>query len=246
MTERILDGKIALVTGGSGGIGQAIATHLAEAGAEILVHYAKNEAAAQKTALKITNSGGRARAVQADLRDKAAIGGLAAQIDKLDILVNNAGIADGSDLASTTEAAYDNVFDTNVKATFFLTQALLAKINDGGAIVNISSTVSIAAYPDLIVYSMSKTAINGFTRSLAAGLGSRKITVNAVLPGATDTDFIASVKDYPSAMEGIISATALSRLGTPDDIARVVTFLASPAGAWITGQLIQANGGMHL
>ena len=246
MTEKTLGGKVALVTGASGGIGRAIAIHLAEAGAQVLVHYSGNAAAADKTVAAITDTGGQARSVQADLRDAAAIDRLVGQVDAIDILVNNAGIAGGADVLGTTRDQYDAVFDTNVKAMFFLTQALVPKMRDGGAIINTSSTVSIAAYPDYIVYSMSKVAVNGFTRSLAAGLAKRKITVNAVLPGATDTDFINAVRDYTGVLESIASSTALGRLGKPEDIASVVTFLASPAGSWITGQLIQANGGMHL
>lgn len=246
MVDKALGGKVALVTGASGGIGRAIATHLAEAGAEVMVHYSGNKAAADEAVAAIAAHGGTATAVQADLRDPAAIDRLVGQIKALDILVNNAGVADGGDITATTRDQFDLVFDTNVKAMFFLTQALLPKLLDGGTIVNTSSTVSIAAYPDYIVYSMSKTAVNAFTKSLAAGLAKRQITVNAVLPGATDTDFLNAIRDYPGAMEAIASAAALGRIGKPDDIAPVVTFLASPAGHWITGQMIQANGGMHL
>lgn len=246
MSEHKLTGKIALVTGASGGIGRAIAMQLAKAGAKVIVHYSGNKVAADTTVSAIRNQGGDALSVQADLRDSSAIDHLVGQIDRLDILVNNAGVADGADLAGTTRDQYDAVFDTNVKAMFFLTQALLPKLLDGGCVINTSSTVSIAAYPDYIVYSMSKTAVNAFTRSLAADLAKRQITVNAVLPGATDTDFLNSVRDMPGVLDAIASEAALGRLGTPDDIASVVTFLASPAGHWITGQLIQANGGMHL
>ncbi|ONN71249.1 SDR family NAD(P)-dependent oxidoreductase [Pseudomonas oryzihabitans] len=246
MSNQKLAGKLALVTGASGGIGKAIAIQLAEAGAKVIVHYSGNKAAADMTVAAITERGGSALSVQANLRDSSAIDHLVEQIEALDILVNNAGVADGADLAGTTRDQYDAVFDTNVKAIFFLTQALLPKLREGGSIINTSSTVSIAAYPDYIVYSMSKTAVNGFTRSLAAGLAKRQITVNAVLPGATDTDFLNSVRDIPGVLDAIASQAALGRLGTPDDIASVVTFLASPEGHWITGQLIQANGGMHL
>lgn len=246
MNEKKLNGKTALVTGASGGIGRAIALHLAEAGAEVLVHYSGNKSAAEAIIEAIRRTGGKACIVQADLRDPEAIKSLADGIETLDILINNAGIADGADLASTTHAQYDAVFDTNVKSMFFLTKALLPSLCDGGSIVNTSSTVSIAAYPDYLAYSMSKAAVNAFTRSLAAGLGGRQINVNAVLPGATDTDFINAARDYPGVLDSIAAATALGRLGKPDDIARVVKFLVSPDGAWITGQLIQANGGMHL
>lgn len=128
MTDKALDGKIALVTGASGGIGQAIAIHLAQAGAHVMVHYSGNKAAADKTVAAITDNGGKAQSVQADLRDPGAIDRLAGQVDTLDILVNNAGIADGADISATTRDQYDAVFDTNVKAMLFLTQALLPKL----------------------------------------------------------------------------------------------------------------------
>ncbi|MBB3826361.1 SDR family NAD(P)-dependent oxidoreductase [Xanthomonas arboricola] len=246
MNQQKLFGKIALVTGASGGIGRAICLHLADSGAEVIVHYSGNKQGAEKTASAIRDKGATARIIQADLRDPAAIEQLDTQVNALDILINNAGVAEGSNLVSTTEAQFDAVFDTNVKGLFFLTQTLLPKLREGGSIINTSSTVSIAAYPDYIAYSMSKAAVNAFTRSLAAGLGARKITVNAVLPGATDTDFINAARDYPGVLDSIAAGTALGRIGKPEDIARVVTFLASPDGAWITGQLIQANGGMHL
>jgi 3-oxoacyl-[acyl-carrier protein] reductase len=241
-----LQGKTALVTGASGGIGRAIAVHLAAAGAEVMVHYGSGRERAEETVRLVTASGGKARIVQADLRNAADVRQLADACGKLDILVNNAGIARGYTLESTTEEDFDTVFSTNVKGLFFLTQALLPHLNDNASIINISSMVSIVAYPAYLAYGMSKTAVNSFTRSLAADLGPRGIRVNAIAPGATDSDFLGDIKDNAAVMGAITAATAFGRLGTPDEIARAVTWLASPEGAWITGQVIQVSGGMHL
>lgn len=242
-----LNGKAALVTGASGGIGRAIALHLAAAGAYVLVHYASGRQRAGDVVGEITGAGGRARSVQADLRDAAGVQALVAECGEgLDILVNNAGIARGQTLEATTAEDFDEMFATNVKAVFFLTQALLPRVRDGGAIINISSMVSIVAYPSVIAYSMSKAAQNAFTRSLAAHVGTRGIRVNGVAPGATDTDFLSGIKDNDAVMSGIKAVTAFGRLGTPDEIAQAVTFLAAPQSAWITGQVLQASGGMHL
>lgn len=240
-------GKTALVTGGSGGIGRAIAIHLGRAGANVIVHYGAGRERAEETVRLVNEAGSSARSVQADLNDSAAIQALAAACgDSLDILINNAGVARGQTLEATTEQEYDTMFATNVKGAFFLTQAVLPKLKDGSAIINISSVVSIAAYPSVIAYSMSKSALNAFTVSLAAHLGPRGIRVNAIAPGATDSDFLSGVKDNEFVMNRINAATAFGRLGTPDEIARAVTFLASPDGSWITGQVIQVSGGMHL
>lgn len=240
-------GKTALVTGASGGIGRAIALQLAQAGADVIVHYANGQDRAEETVRLITGAGGRARSAQADLRSAAGVRALvAASGQGIDILVNNAGVARGQTLEETTEEDFDTVFSTNVRGVFFLTQALLPHLNDHASIINISSMVSIVAYPSVIAYSMSKAAQNAFTLSLAAHLAPRGIRVNGIAPGATDSDFLSGIKDNAQVMGAITGMTAFGRLGTPDEIARAVTFLASPDGAWITGQVIQVSGGMHL
>jgi len=247
MMSKDLVGKHAFVTGASGGIGRAIALSLAEAGARVSVHFSSGAERAAETASLIQDVGGEATVVQADLRDPVAHAALVESlVGPVDILVNNAGIACGSTLAATSIEDYDRVFDTNVRGVFFLTQALLGRIPDGGVIINISSMVSLHAYPSVNAYSMSKAAVNAFTRSLAADLGPRGIRVNAVAPGATDSDFLASIRDNAQVMSAIAGQTAFGRLGQPGEVAQVVRFLASPAGAWITGQVIQASGGMHL
>ncbi|MCK8683280.1 SDR family NAD(P)-dependent oxidoreductase [Pseudomonas umsongensis] len=250
MTQALI-GKHALVTGASGGIGRAIALRLASAGACVGVHYGNNREGARATVQAIEELGGRAFAVGADLRDSSQVRALLAQLDEhgcehLDILVNNAGIGLMGNIAQTSEQDFARVFDTNVKGAFFLTQALLARLRDGGSITTISSVVSLAAYPVCIAYAMSKAAINSMTLSLAAELGPRRIRVNAVAPGATATAFLGDLALHPDALQALENATAFQRLGQADEIATVAEFLASPAGAWITGQTIQASGGMHL
>lgn len=240
-------GKTALVTGASGGIGRAIAVLLGQGGADVIVHYATGRDRAEETATLVRAASGTAKLIQADLRQSAGVREVAdACGTRLDILVNNAGVARGHSLEHTEEGDFDTVFETNVRSVFFLTQALLPKMKAGASIVNISSMVSIVAYPSTISYAMSKAALNSFTRSLAADLGPRGIQVNAVAPGATDSEFLKSIRDNPEIMAGICAATAFGRLGTPEDIAHAVAFLASPDSGWITGQVLQASGGMHL
>lgn len=246
-----LTGKSALVTGASGGIGRAIALRLAQAGAQVAVHYGSNRQRAEQTVQAISDAGGSAFVLGADLRDAKQRQSLLEQLeqkgwDKLDILVNNAGIGFMGDLAHTSEEEFARVFDTNVKAAFFLTQALLPRLRDGGAIINLSSVVALKAYPICIAYAMSKAAMNAFSLSLAADLGPRRIRVNTIAPGATATDFIGDLSLNPDALAALENAAAFQRLGQPDDIASVAEFLASPGSAWITGQVIQASGGMHL
>jgi len=255
-----LAGRVALVTGASRGIGRAIALRLAEAGAAVAVHYGNSAAAAEATVAAIRAAGGTAHAVRADLAPQgdalaggqdAAIAGLFAAIDRLwpegiDILVNNAGIGMMAALAETDAACFDRQFAINVRAPFFITRAATARLRDGGRIVTLSSMVALAAYPSCIAYAMTKASMNSFTRSLAAELGARGITVNAVAPGATATDFIADLAQNGEVMAALKAGTALGRIGEAGDIAEVVAFLASPAGGWITGQVVQASGGMHL
>jgi NAD(P)-dependent dehydrogenase (short-subunit alcohol dehydrogenase family) len=246
--------KVALVTGASGGIGREIALRLAS-DYLVLAHYGRDAEAGAETVRQIEARGGEAIALGADLTSVDAIGDFFSAIDvelaargleKLDVLVNNAGVGGGGGIDKVDEAAFNRLFATNAKGTFFVTKHAVDRLRDGGSIVNISSMVSRAAYPGSIAYGMSKAAINSFSTSLAAGLGNRGITVNAVAPGATDTAFIGAVTADPARMEGIVGGTALGRLGRPGDIAGVVAFLVSDDGAWITGQVIEVSGGMHL
>ncbi|MBZ9649892.1 SDR family oxidoreductase [Sphingobium sp. 3R8] len=247
-----LEGKTALVTGASRGIGKAIAKRLARDGAFVLCHYRQGREGAEATVAKIVESGGKAAVLGGDVRDSSEIDKLFAEVDHiladrpLDILVNNAGVGGGGSLNEVSEAYLDDLLATNVKGTFLVTQKAVSRIPDGGRIINISSMVGLAAYPGTIAYALTKAAVNSFTRSLAADLGKRGVTVNAVAPGATDTDFIAKLLEDPELTRYYAAQAALNRIGQPDDIAAVVAFLASDDGRWVTGQVLEASGGMHI
>lgn len=253
--SRALVNTTALVTGASRGIGRAIALKLAEAGALVCVHYGHRRDAAQAVVQEIEETGGRAFALGADLRNLPDIEELFVHLDRelalrnaagLDILVNNAGVGLVGSLEATDPSSFDEVFAVNVRAPFFVLQNALPRFQDGGRVINLSSMVSHNAYPGFIAYAASKAAIDSMTRSLAAELGRRNITVNAVAPGATQTDFLGDLAEDDVLMESLAAQAALGRLGQAQDIADVVAFLASPAGGWITGERIRASGGMHL
>jgi 3-oxoacyl-[acyl-carrier protein] reductase len=254
---KVLEGKTALVTGGSRGLGRAMSERLAASGALVAVNYAGNERAAAETVAAIQAQGGQAFAVQAKLGEPGANESLVAAITAelrrrtgrsgLDILVNNIGGGDYGTIASVTAEQYDQTFANNVRSPFFLTQALLPHLNEGGRVINISSSASRLAGVDFIVYSMSKAALDMFTRVLAKDLGpSKRITVNSVLPGFNETETNEHLVADAEARRQIEEMTALGRFGLPMDIAEVVHFLASPAGGWVTGQIIEASGGFRM
>lgn len=251
---RSLESKTALVTGASGGIGRAIAQRLGTAGATVAVHFNSGEDRARETVDLIEQAGGEAFILQADLTSVASIGALFDQLDAglaergrsgLDILVNNAGQGNGASITDIDEALFDHIVASNMKSAFFVTRAALPRIPNGGRIISLSSMVSVSATPQGIVYSLAKAALNAFTRSLAAELGPRQISVNAIAPGATDTALMAPIMADPAMATWIEQMTAMGRMAHPDEIAAVAFFLASEGG-WITGQTIQASGGMHL
>lgn len=227
-----LAGKTALVTGGSRGIGRAISRRLAHEGALVAVHYGHDLTAAERTVKEIEADGGRAFAEQ------GADGGL-------DILVNNAGITVPRPLADVTEADYDRVFAINTKAPFFIIQRGLARLRDGGRIINISSVATRVAFPAIVSYTMTKAALDHLTLTLAQELGPRGITVNAVAPGYTETEINPTLA-IPEIRRRYSEASAFNRLGQPTDIADVVAFVASDDARWVTGQWIDASGGAHL
>lgn len=250
-----LDGKIALVTGASRGIGRAIATALAARGATLAVHYNAAGGDAETLVAQLRESGARAFAVQADLSSpdgalalvERFAGALAAHDlpPQFDILVNNAGVGLRSRIDAVTPEDFDRVLQVNLKSPFFLIQHALRYLKDGGRIVNISSMGTRAAYPEMSVYAPAKAGLEALTLLLAADLGARGITVNAVLPGATATDLNKRASD-PVTREAIAQTVALGRVGEPRDIADIVAFLASDAGRWITGQSLDASGGQRL
>lgn len=237
-----LHGKTALVTGAGRGLGRAIALRLAADGARVGIHYGRSEEAAREVLEAI---GGNGFLVQGDFATMEGVEAAASQVDQLDILVNNAGLQVPDQLIEITVENFDTLFQINVKAVFFLTQRLLPKISDGGRIVNLSSGLSQAAFPEKGVYGMTKAAINAFTRSLAKQVGGRGITVNAVAPGVVGTDMNPWARSGPGA-ERMAATIPLGRVATPEDIADVVAFLCSDDARWITGTYIDASGGQHL
>ncbi|MCP5327676.1 MAG: glucose 1-dehydrogenase [Sinobacteraceae bacterium] len=240
-------GKVAIVTGGSRGIGRAISETLARDGATVVVNYSKSTAAAQQVVETIEARGGRAIAIQADISRIEDVRRLYAEVQqqfgRIDIVVNNAGILPPVvPVEKETEATWDAVFGL-LKGTYFSMQEAARRIHDGGRIINLSSSTTRGWSPGYSIYAGSKSAIEQFTRSLSRELGPRGITVNAIVPGLTDTDMIG---DYPPAVrEAAAKGTTLGRLGQPRDIADVVAFLASDEGRWITGQMVVANGGLN-
>ncbi len=251
-----LTGKTALVTGGSRGIGRAIALRLAKDGALVAVHYGRNREAADSTVAEITDAGGAAFAVGAELGTLAGVHSLLTALDtaltertneaRFDILVNNAGIAPPSAVGTTDEATFDELFAVNVKAVFFLTQEALPRLRDGGRIINITSGVTRIALPDITAYSMTKGAMNTLTLNLAKQLGPRGITVNGLAPGIIDTEMNAGMLGSQQGREFAEAMSALGRVGEVSDIADAAAFLASDDSRWVTGSYLDATGGSHL
>lgn len=250
-----LTGKTALVTGASRGIGRAIALALGRRGAHVAVHYNAASDAADEVADLIRAAGGQAWTLRADLSAPEAASDLARDLRQtllerngdggLDILVNNAGVGLRALLADVTPQDFDHVLQVNLKSPFFLIQHCLPFLRDNGRIINISSMGTRAAYPEMSVYAPAKAGLEALSLLLAAELGARGITVNAVLPGATSTDLNQRARD-PEISQVIAKTIALGRVGQPEDIADIVAFLASHEGRWITGQSIDATGGQRL
>jgi 3-oxoacyl-[acyl-carrier protein] reductase len=247
-----LTGRTALVTGASRGIGQAVAIRLAGEGALVVAHFGTDKDGAASTVAEIERAGGTAFAVGAELGvdgdvEKLFAGleaGLAGQ--PLDILVNNAAAPPAGPLGTTTRAEFDHLFAVNVRAPYFIIERALPLFRDGGRIVTISSVATRMANPSQTSFAMTKGAVETMSTTLANELGPRGITVNAVAPGATRTATNGASFEAPGLAAFIAGATALDRLGTPDDVADVVAFLASDAARWITGQVIDASGGLFL
>lgn len=244
---------IAIITGASRGIGQAIARRLAHDGYQVGIHYGTNQKAAAAVAADITAAGGAAFTFQADLTHVAdfwpafdhATEGM--DVSNLRVLVNNAGITLCGIIEDFSPADFETQQTINVTAPYFIVRDGLSRMVDGGRIINISSGVTRIAFPHIIGYAMTKGAIDTFTRTLAKHLGPRRITVNAVAPGVVDTDINADwLRGNTDVMAAIAADVALGRVGQPEDIAGIVSFLASDDAAWVTGHIIDATGGTHL
>ena len=243
-----LNGKIALVTGGSRGIGRAIALALAAQGAAVVVNYQSNAEAAQAVVEAITGQGGRALAVQGDVKEPTAAGEMVkaatSEFGRLDILVNNAGTTRDTLLPMMKEEDWDTVLDTNLKGAFLVTKAALRPMirQKGGRIINITSMAGVAGNAGQANYSAAKAGLIGFTKSVAKEIGSRGITVNAVAPGFIPTDLTASVP--ADIIARAVDMSSLKRPGTSEDVAAAVVFLASDEAGWITGQVLAVDGGL--
>lgn len=247
--------KLAVVTGGSRGLGRAIAEALSADGFAVAVNYARNAAAAEETVAAIADAGGTAFALQGDISDPGEIKRMFSKIDAwmetndavLSVLVNNAGVdRKGLAFEQTDTAQFDAIFDVNVRGTFFVTQEAVARMREGGAIVNVTSALATKTFQSQSVYGSSKAAVNGMTLHWAGELGPKGIRVNAVAPGAVNTDLNA---DWIRTEEGrafISGEAALRRVAEPSDIADVTAFLASDRARWVTGEVIEAGGGWRL
>ena len=243
-----LTDKVAVVTGGSRGIGRAIATTLAAAGAAVVVNYKGNQAAADAVVAEIAGAGGQAVALQADVSQQAEVEQLFKAVierfGKVDILVNNAGITRDGLLLRMKEDDFDAVLATNLRAIFLCTKAVLRPMTKArsGRIINISSVVGLMGNAGQANYAAAKAGIIGFTKSTAREMASRSITVNAVTPGYIETELTGVLSDQIKG--AILENIPLGRLGSPQDVANLVCFLASDAAAYITGQTLTVDGGM--
>ncbi|MCE7073787.1 SDR family oxidoreductase [Dyadobacter sp. CY327] len=239
--------KVILVTGASRGIGAAIARALAAAGAKVIVNYAGSQQAADQTVSEITDHGGEAIAIRADVSSAADVKTLfdtaIALYGKIDVLVNNAGIMITKLLKDTTDEDFTRQFDINVRGTFNTMREAATRLSDKGSIINFSSSVNRIMLPTYSTYVATKAAVEQLTRVFSKEVGARGINVNSISPGPTNTELFTKGKPQ-EVIDKLSSLSAFNRIGEPDDIAKIVVFLASDEAKWINAQNIGANGGM--
>jgi 3-oxoacyl-[acyl-carrier protein] reductase len=246
-----LEGKVAIVTGASKGIGAGIAKGLAAAGAAVVVNYASSKEGAERVVAEITGKGGKAIAVQGDVSKAADVQRLFAETQRAfgvpNVLVNNAGIYAFDPIEAVTEDEFHRQFNTNVLAPILTIREALKHFGpDGGSVINVSSVASTSAVPNSVVYSATKGAVDSIARVLGAELGARKIRVNTIAPGGVETEGVHRIGIIGSDFERqMVADTPLGRLGQPDDIAGVAVFLASDNARWLTGERITASGGLR-
>ena len=249
--------RIALITGGNRGIGRSAAIHLAKDGVDSVITYRTHADEAAEVVAEIEALGRKAAALQLDTGDSSTFGDFAVALattlqetwgrDTFDFLVNNAGNSSNSAFTEVTEEEFDRLVDIHFKGVFFLTQRLLPLLADGGAILNLSSGLARFSYPKRVAYGSVKGAVEVLTRYLAAELGPRGIRVNVVAPGAVATDFSDGVvRDTPAMQEAIAANTALGRHAVADDIGPVIASILRDDNHWVTGQRLEASGGVHL
>jgi 3-oxoacyl-[acyl-carrier protein] reductase len=239
-------GRVAVVTGATGGIGRAVAERLGRDGMNVTVHYAGNAARAKEVVETITANGGQAIAVQGDVADEAAMEALFEEVERefggVDVVVNTAGIMLLSPLADLSLDDLDRMHRTNIRGTFVVSQQAARRLRRGGALINFSSSVVKLAFPGYTAYAATKAAVDAMTLILAKELRGRDVTVNAIAPGPTATPLFLDGKEQ-STIDQLAKMSPLERLGTPEDIAESVAFLAGPA-RWINGQVLYSNGGV--
>ncbi|MFD0985855.1 SDR family NAD(P)-dependent oxidoreductase [Methyloligella solikamskensis] len=248
--------KIAIVTGGSRGLGRNTAINLAERGVDLILTYHENKNEADKVVAEIERLGRKAAAFQLDMGDTSAFDGFVAHVketlsawgrERFDYLVNNAGIGLHASFAETSEEDFDLLYRIHLKGPYFLTQTLLPLLADGGRIVNLSSGLARFSLPGMSAYASMKGAVEVLTRYLAKELGDRGIAVNTVAPGAIETDFSGGVvRDNQEMNERVASMTAMGRAGLPDDIGPMIADLLTGGNRWVTGQRIEVSGGMFV
>jgi len=250
-TERIMNtvknSQVAIVTGASRGIGAAVARRLANDGFAVAINYASSSKEADALVAELAAQGTTAIAIKADVSNadevRAMFGATEQQLGKIDVLVNNAGVLKTVPLADTSDALYDQTFGINVRGTFNTLREAAARMNDGGRIINFSSTTLALNMPGYAIYNATKAAVEAFTHVFAKELRGRNITVNAVAPGPIATSLFLDGKTDEQ-IQTFAKMPPLQRLGQPEDIASVVSFLAGPDAGWVNGQILRANGGL--